>query len=70
MFTDLVCGARTVDKSQLGGTHSHARTLESPMHMRNNAGRVHSSKKYASRAKIFAITAAGPITPMLSQIQQ
>ena len=69
-FTDLVCGARIVDKSQLGGTHSHSRTLESPMHMRNNAGRVQSCRKYASRAKSFAIMAAGPITQMLSQIQQ
>ncbi len=39
------------DKNQLGGTHSHDRTLESPIHMRDIVGRVPSSRIYACRAK-------------------
>ena len=37
-----------LDKSQLGGTSPQARALESPIRMRNNAGRVPSSRIHAS----------------------
>ena len=67
------CGNHIVapqNKSQHGGTHRHAPTRKSPIHMGNTAARVRSSTMYANRAKMLAIMAAGPATPMRSQIQQ
>ena len=42
---------------QLGGTYSHAPTLESPRYMRDNASRVPSYRIYAGRANKLPIMA-------------
>ena len=73
MFPTGRCGHHIVapqNKSQLGSTHRHAPTRKSPIHMGHNPGRVPSTTMCANRAKMLAVMAAGPATPMRSQIQQ
>ena len=61
---------RLKNNGQLGGTHRQARKAE----ISNTHGQQRWSctflTMYANRAKMLAIMAAGPATPMRSQIQQ